>query len=447
MKRNSIRCLPFSFAIALATCLLAMVIACGKSGADERPDVDTLPHQPGYPDPLVMQDGTRITSAEDWFAKRRPELKALFQHYMYGHLPAKPKRMIVEKVLFTDSNYFGGKATISETRLAFQGPDLSNRLHVLLVVPNHKTGPVPLFLALNFCGNHAITRHPQIHIPEGWIYKKCEGVVHDHASDAGRGGEADDWSLERTIDRGYGLASFYNGDIDPDTPEFTDGILPAFYEPGQTSPKSDDPGTIAAWAWGFHRAVDFLIEHHGQTVDPKRIITVGHSRNGKTALLAAAMDERIAMAIPSQAGCGGTAPNRVAIDAGKVETVARINEVFPHWFCDNFTRFGSAPDRLPFDQHCLIALCAPRPVLLSNAIEDVWANPDGQFDMLKAAAPVYELLGAGTLDAVERPEIGHLVDSKLGYFIRPGKHAMTSVEWEVFLKFADKHVGKSATKE
>jgi hypothetical protein len=173
-------------------------------------------------------------------------------------------------------------------------------------------------------------------------------------------------------------------------------------------------------------------------LDSKRICVVGHSRLGKTALLAAALDERIALAIPSQAGCGGTAPSRGTVG----ESVKQINDRFPHWFNATFKRFNEKPDRLPFDQHGLVALVAPRPVLFTNAVEDSWANPAGQFEVLKAAEPVYRLLGAGGLDAKTMPEPGVLVDSVLGYYIRPGKHSMTRGDWKVFLDYADKRLGK-----
>ena len=383
-----------------------------------------------------------MTTATDWFEKRRPELKQLFQHYMYGYLPPKPQNTVVEAVFFNDQTFLDGKATISESRLAFGGPDLKHRLHVLLVIPNKRTRPVPTFVAMNFCGNHAVVNHPQIHLQDTWVYKSCGGSVNDRATEAGRGSQAGDWNLDLIIERGYGFACFCSGDIDPDTADFSDGIEPEFYAPGQTAPKSDDPGTIAAWAWGFHRVVDFLTAQYGQVVDSNRLISVGHSRNGKTALLAAAMDERIALAIPHQAGCGGSAPSRIPVDTPKVETIQKINKGFPHWFCDNFALFGASPDKLPFDQHCLIALCAPRPVLATNAVEDQWANPDGQFEMLKAAEPVYRLLNAGGVDATVRPEPGKLIDSRLGYYIRPGRHSMNREDWGVFLNFADKQLGK-----
>ena len=174
-----------------------------------------------------------------------------------------------------------------------------------------------------------------------------------------------------------------------------DGIGPTFFKGTSVSPAGDDPGTIALWAWGFHRVVDYPDRVAAALSIRKRIAVVGHSRNGKTALLAGAMDDRIALVIPHQAGCGGTAPSRTTIR--RPRSVKRINTAFPHWFCDNFDAFNDDTVELPFDQHCLVALCAPRPVLYSNAQEDQWANPNGQFEMLRAADPVYQLYGAKRL--------------------------------------------------
>src|SRR5207244_5720513 len=193
--------------------------------------------------------------------------------------------------------------------------------------------------------------------------------------------------------RGYAVATFYCGDVDPDRADVRQGIQPHVAKLGITRAGPDDWGTIAAWAWGIHRAVDFLVTV--PELDKTRIAVVGHSRLGKTAIVAAAFDDRIALAWPHQAGCGGTAPSRC--HNPKAETVKRINTSFPHWFCDNFKRFNEDPARLPFDQNCLVALCAPRPVLFTCAVKDQWANPAGQFDVLKAAEPAYQLLGAGGL--------------------------------------------------
>jgi hypothetical protein len=260
----------------------------------------------------------------------------------------------------------------------------------------------------------------------------------DHkATDAGRGKEIGVWNIEYVVGRGYGVATFYCGDVDPDRDDKTDGVQPHFYKPGQTEPAEHDWATIAAWAYGVQRAVDYL--NQDASVDHDRIIAVGHSRLGKTVLLAGAFDERIDLVIPLQAGCGGTAPSRGTVG----ESVKQINDHFPHWFDGTFKYFNDHTDQLPFDQHCLIALCAPRPVLLSNAAEDEWANPAGQFEMLKAAEPVYKLLGAAGVDADAMPETGKLINSRLGYWIRPGKHSMTKADWETFITYADRQL-KSA---
>jgi hypothetical protein len=185
--------------------------------------------------------------------------------------------------------------------------------------------------------------------------------------------------------------------------------------------------------------VDYLVTE--KALDSHRIALVGHSRLGKAALVAAAFDERIALVIPHQAGCGGTAPSRGTIG----ESVKQINTSFPHWFCPTFSRFNEQVDRLPFDQDSLVALLAPRSVLLTNAVEDTWANPEGQFEVLKSASRVYQFLNAGRLEAEKMPEVGKLVDSRLGYYIRPGKHSMLAEDWRVFLDFADKNLVKTGT--
>ncbi|MEX0586009.1 MAG: acetylxylan esterase [Pirellulales bacterium] len=397
--------------------------------------MDQLPVQENLPDPLVGFAGKRIATKEQWNAERRPELKALFQHYMYGYFPSPPK--VTHTVELTDKEYFGGKATKKQITLRF-GPKETPPIHLLLVIPNERTTPPPVFIGMNFCGNHQVLKDASIPLPGVWMPNHCAGCKENRATDEGRGAQEDVWAIEATVTRGYAVATFYCGDVDPDRPDFTDGVHPHFAKPGKTTPGRHDWGTIAAWAWGMHRAVDYLVTD--ADVDKSRIVAVGHSRLGKTALLAAAFDERIALCIPHQAGCGGTAPSR-----GKIgESVKRINDSFPHWFCDEFTAFNDQPARLPFDQHALIALCAPRPVLLTNAVEDTWANPAGQFEMLQAADPVYRLVGSAGLEAKKMPAAEELSDGKLGYYIRAGKHSMTRGDWQIFLKYADRHLRPSA---
>jgi hypothetical protein len=308
-------------------------------------------------------------------------------------------------------------------------------------------------LALNYFGNHTLVHDKNVRLPDNWMpgwggaEASSAKVVNHRATEAGRGSWTKYWPIEDLVDRGYALATFYNGDIDPDTPDHR-GLQKYFR---QADP-ADDCGSIGAWAWGLQRAVDYLITAPG--IDSRRIVVTGHSRTGKAALVAAAFDERIALAIPHQAGCGGSAPSRARIAIGKAyntldlpqtrppETVANINDAFPHWFNARFKEFDSQPERLPFDQNCLVALCAPRPVLFTNGRADTWINPAGQFEVLRAAAPVYRLLGAGDFTAEELPPDGQLIDGTLGYYLRPGGHSLLREDWRLFLDFADKHLGR-----
>lgn len=407
---------------ALAATVAALaVIAASPAAAPEFPDFAQLPSRPEMPDPLVMLDGTKVTTRATWFGKRRPELKALFEHYMYGKAPAAPTK-VTATVDREDRKALGGKATLREVGLAF-GPPGTPRIHLLLIVPNDRKGPAPVFLGANFHGNQTVVDDPAVALPTA---REAAGSRVQRAADAGRGAQADVWSAGTVINRGYALATFHCGDVAPDHPGHDDGVHPHY--PGA------DWGTVAAWAWGLSRAADYLAT--APEVDRTRLAVLGHSRLGKAALLAGAFDDRFAVVIAHQAGCGGSAPSRGTVG----ESVRKINTVFPHWFNAAFKQFNDHPDRLPFDQNGLAAMVAPRPLLFTNAVEDAWANPEGQFQVLKAAEPVYTLLGAGGLDSPRMPATGTLSNGALGYAIRPGKHSMRPDDWAFFLDFADKHL-------
>jgi hypothetical protein len=378
-----------------------------------------------------MRDGTKGATKKDWEEKRRPELKELFQHYMYGRFPAKPAK-VTAKVLFEDAQALGGKGTLSEVEITF-GPPEWPKIYLLVAVPKGK-GPAACFVGPNFGGNHLLTPHEKVRIPTAWVPANYPGVEKgtNKATAAGRGKQADTWPLQQIVEAGYAVATFYCGDIQPDRPHVIEGMRAT--QVTDKPPSGDDTATIAWWAWGCHRAVDYLVTD--KNIDAKRLAVVGHSRLGKTALLAGAFDDRIAVVIPHQSGCGGAGPSRSKNP--KAETVKRITSVFPHWFCGNFTAFGDDTTKLPFDQHCLAAICAPRPVLFTNAEDDQWANPAGQFDVLAAAAPAYKLYGDEEPVAARMPETGVRADERLGYFIRTGKHSMTPDDWKVFVRFADK---------
>ena len=411
------------------------IILCGCAthlGKSSYPEVSALPRNPDMPEALVFQNGQPVTSPNQWVNQRRPELEGLFQHYMYGQIPRAVTRT---KVLGVYGDFLDGKATMKLLSLE-AGQGTAPKIDLMLVIPNERTKPTPVFLALNFCGNHALTPDRRVPLARGWMYDWSKGVTNHAATEAARGAQAADWPLSRIIERGYALASFYNGDVDSDRQDVSEGVYA--WLAGKDSAKNNptNRGTIAAWAWGFHACVDYLVKD--SDLDPKKIAALGHSRNGKAALLAAAFDERIAIAFPHQAGCGGSAPSR-----GKIgESVKAINDRFPHWFNGEFKKFNEAPAVLPFDQNCLVALCAPRAVLFSAAEDDQWANPKGQFDVLKAAEPVYRFLGVEGLNVQEMPPDGRLIGGRLGYYIRAGRHSMTANDWEVFMDFADKQFGR-----
>jgi dienelactone hydrolase len=392
------------------------------------PPAEQLPARPELPDPLVTLEGRRIETRDQWVSEQRPELIRLFQHYMYGTAPPAPDR--IDVTVEREVPIFDGKATLREVAIRFGGEGVAP-LDLLLVIPRQPR-PAPVFLGMNFSGNHAAVADPGVRLPRGWMPSRYPGVENNRATDAGRGIQATVWNAETIVDRGYALAVYYSGDIQPDDPNVP-GVRAVYPESAEERARYDW-GTIAAWAWGFQRAVDYLRDD--RDIDRDRIAVVGHSRNGKAALLAAAFDERIALAIPNQAGCGGTAPSRGTVG----ESVKQINDRFPHWFNGEFKKFNDRPELLPFDQHALTALMAPRPVLFTNAEEDTWANPAGQFEVLKAAEPIYRLLGAGGLETSEMPPLRQLSAGTLGYFIRPGEHAMGAEDWAAYLDYADRHL-------
>lgn len=386
-----------------------------------------------FPDPLVMTDGTKVATKEQWETKRKPELRELFQKHMYGRYPAV-KTKLSAKVLFEDAKAFGGTGTLKEVELSL-GIDKCPPIYLLIAVPNDRPkGGSPVFVGLNFSGNHSILADERVRIPTGWMYPNYAGVKDAKATAAGRNTVPAKWPLADIVKAGYAVVTCYSGDIEEDRKDTAGPLRPFVVPPPPGGLAPDHTATVMLWAWGVHRMVDFVTAD--KAFDPKRVAVFGHSRLGKTALLAGAFDERIACVFPHQAGCGGTGPSRH--DDPKAEGVKRINTSFPHWFSGSFKAFNDDVTKIPFDQHCLLAMCAPRPVLYSNATEDQWANPSGQFDMAKRATPVYELLGVKGVEADTMPEVGKLVDSRLGYWIRAGKHEVNGDDWKAFLAFAGK---------
>jgi hypothetical protein len=380
------------------------------------------------PDPLRFESGAAVRSAQDFRDRRRPELLDLFARHVYGRVEAS-LTLDAEwrRPLAPFGNGLGSRGELSVMLTSGRGRGL--QLSVLVHVP-HAGTPRPAFLGLNLFGNHTLHPEPWISLPRGWLPENPSLGLQGHvATDASRGMHAGRWPVELALSRGYALVSAYAGDIDPD---FDDGFENGLHGllPRAEHPAEDAPGTIAAWAYGMSRMLDAL--SLVPQIDPTRVAAIGHSRLGKTALWAAAQDERFAMAISNQSGCGGAALSRRRFG----ERLLHINRRFPHWFCRAFHSYEERERELPIDQHQLLALVAPRPVYVGSAAADSWADPRGERLACEAASPVFELFGVR--GAAEHSGSAGGVPH-VGYHVRPGRHDLTPRDFWHYLDFADAH--------
>lgn len=355
----------------LSTLFLLFAVGIASLSAQTSSSVEAMQHYGAGP--------LKFNSLKEWRKVHRPAIYNFFLTEVYGRQPEQQLPVRFEMLEQSDKA-LAGKAT--RKQVAIHIGDSPTPILLLIYQPNNTRKAVPAFVAMNFKGNHQINSDPEIIISPNAPKGKELG------KDPARGAATSRWPLEMLVEAGYAVATIYRGDVDPDFDDgFKNGVHPLFYADNQSYPAPDEWGTISAWAWGLSKVMDYI--EQDKSLDHKRVAVVGHSRLGKTALWAGATDERFAIAISNDSGCGGA-----ALSTRKMgETVARINTSFPHWFCDNYNKYSNNEEALKVDQQGLIALIAPRPVYVASAELDAWADPEGEFLSALNASPVYELYG------------------------------------------------------
>ena len=362
------------------------------------------------PDVLKTSENRSVDSKSQWEKTRRPEILALFENNVYGQMPK-----LYDKLEFSitkeDTAAMNGKAHLKEVEIKVWKNNKFITIQLVLFVPNGRRGPVPAFLLIN---NRERTN-----------------------TDATRQIKSDFWPAEMLVDNGYAISAFHVSDLAPDDKDtYQNGVLRLY--PEQLAAENGMKA-IGAWAWGASRVLDYLTKD--RDIDSKRVAVVGHSRGGKAALWAGAEDQRFALVFSNCSGNTGAALSRRKFG----ETVHVINDHFPHWFCNNYKKFNDNEDALPIDQHMLIALIAPRPVYVTSASEDLWADPKGSYLSLINAQKVFSLYGINRPLPAIPPAIGSaIIHSKLGYHNRKGIHNLTAFDWQQFISFAQFHYGRAA---
>jgi len=379
------------------------------------------------PDPLVFADGSKVRDAKAWTSRRRAEILRLFEQNQFGRSPGRPRDMSFD-VFEPGGSAFDGKALRRQVTVYFSKDKTGPKMDLLIYLPAAARQKAPLLLNLGFGGNAAAVDDPGVKASEVWGRDRKKVPVK-------RGAGFGRLNVLPLLERGYGVATVYYGDIDPDfAGGVPHGVRALYLKPGQSEPAADEWGSIGAWAWGLSRAMDYL--ETDKQVDAKRVAIIGVSRLGKTVLWAGASDPRIAMVIASCSGEGGAALSR----RNYGETIKHLAVRYGYQFAANYAKYGDAVDKFPVDSHMLIALIAPRPLLLQTGDKDFWSDPRGEFLAAVAAAPVYKLLGKQPLATETMPAAGEPVLNTLGYYMHAGGHGMIPSDWDVIMKFMDMHL-------
>jgi hypothetical protein len=384
---------------------------------------DAIGGPPASPPVLGLFEGDpAVTTVADWESRRAPLLRAAFVDNLYGPLPPHLPEQVLTRTPLPDDGLPAG-AKLQQLTIGFGHAGDRGRVNVLLVQGSPK--PRALIVIQNFCGN-AVALHNRYKAAfslDG-TPKECRGVMED-VSHIILGKYPHAPPLKLILDRGYAVAMVYAGDLVPDDPARAEPALRKLY--GE-APRG---GALSAWAWLYSELGEALTREPGLQDAP--VIAWGHSRNGKAALWAAANDDKIAGVIAHQSGRGGASLTRSSMG----ETVGGITRNYGFWFSPRYATFAGREDQIPVDQHQLIALIAPRPVLIGAGDRDGWADPPGAFRAAQGASPVYQLYGrpAFTQTRLMEPDLS----KPLTFYMRHGTHGVTTQDWNVFLQFLDAH--------
>ena len=382
------------------------------------------------PDPLRLANGKPVRDAKTWYTRRRPEVVRLFEENQFGRSPEAPTDLTYDR-FDTGTPAFEGAAIRKQTTIYFSRDKTGPKMNLLVYLPAKTQKPAPLLLSIGFSANSVVVNDPGV--AEGEVWNREHKKV-----PAKQGMAIGKIDVVPLLNAGFGFATVYYGDIEPDFEGgLPYGVRALYLKPGQKEPAPDEWGAIAAWGWGLSRALDYL--EKDPQIDGKRVALYGASRLGKTVLWAGARDTRFAAVIACCSGEGGAALSR----RNYGETIAHLTAPgrFPYQFCANYAKFAQHVDQFPVDANMLIALMAPRPLLLQTGDTDYWSDPKGEFLAERAAGPVYTLLGKQVLDTNEWPPAGTAVIHTLGYYMHSGGHGTLPSDWAQFIRFLQTHLG------
>ena len=388
-------------------------------------DEDLVPIRE-IPSVLIKNDGSKVGNAWDWMNFRRAEVLKFYTDEVFGELPPRPEK-VVREVVAVKEDALNNTAIRKEIKITFYQGSLSHSMMMLLYIPKNLKGKVPVFLGLNFKGNHTTVFEDDV-IPTG---RDTDGKLVEEK----RGAQDERWVFEKVISRGFASATCCYHDIFPDfaTDEaWKESIYKLFYSEMNPAEVNKKHSAISAWAWGLSRMLDAL--ENENMIDCTRAGVTGHSRLGKTALWAGANDQRFKVVVSNDSGHGGAALFKRYFG----ETIELLNTVFPHWFVTEFRKYNNKDADLEFDQHFLLSLIAPRALCIGSATEDLWADPKGEFLAGFHASEVYQLFGAKGMPSDTHPAADVNLTGEISYHMRTGQHNILWQDWDHYLTAADK---------